>query len=128
MTKRNAARAAPPVAHEKLPFGKPTLGATATPRSRLEEDVLKPLDPDRLNDLGECLFTLNNRRYGPIPGAYVVVCLEEGRRWCVGQLCADRTKPLVLFESEVFTSPTEAQSRAEAIRASRNEALPGRNT
>ncbi|MBI4692610.1 MAG: hypothetical protein HY749_01140 [Gammaproteobacteria bacterium] len=127
MTKRTAARAAP-LQHDKVPFGKPTLGAAAAPRSRLEDDVLKPLDPDRLNDLGECLFTLNNRRYGPIPGAYVVVCIEEGRRWCVGQLCADRTKPLVLFEAEVYTSPTVAQARAEEIRASRNEALPGRNT
>ena len=52
--------------------GKSILGSDdKTPLNELEKNALGNLDEDKLNDLAKCLFTLNNRRYGPIPGAYI---------------------------------------------------------
>ena len=96
--------------------------------NRLEKNALKDLDMDKMNDLAECLFVLNNRRYGPIPGAYMVMCTKPGKEWCVGQLNADRTKPFVLFEDKVFSSSEEAQKEAERIKKDRGESAPRRCT
>lgn len=103
------------------PPGKHVMPALADTPNALEAMALDGLDPDRLNQLAECLFTLNNRRFGPIPGAYVVFCVEADRRWCVGQLSADRAKPLVLFEDLSFDTPAAAQRAAEQLRSTRGE-------
>ena len=89
----------------------------------LEATALDGVDPDRLNQLAACLFTLNNRRFGPIPGTYVVFCVEADRRWCFGQLSADRAKPLVLFEDLSFDTPAAAQRAAERLRRMRGVSL-----
>ena len=94
----------------------------------LEKNAFKNLDMDKMNDLAECLFVLNNRRYGPIPGAYMVMCTKPGKEWCVGQLNADRVKPFVLFEDKVFSSSEEAQKEAERIKKDRGESAPRRCT
>lgn len=96
--------------------------------NNLERNALKDLDMDKMNDLAECLFVLNNRRYGPIPGAYMVMCTKPGKEWCVGQLNADREKPFILFNDKVFTSPEEAQKEAEKIKKDRGESAPRRCT
>jgi len=109
--------------------GKAILGSDKnSPLNRLEKNALKDLDMDKMNDLAECLFVLNNRRYGPIPGAYMVMCTKPGKEWCVGQLNADRTKPFVLFEDKVFSSSEEAQKEAERIKKDRGETAPRRCT
>ena len=109
--------------------GKAILGSDKnSPLNRLEKNALKDLDIDKMNDLAECLFVLNNRRYGPIPGAYMVMCTKPGKEWCVGQLNADRTKPFVLFEDKVFSSSEEAQKEAERIKKDRGESAPRRCT
>ena len=94
--------------------------------NNLERNALKDLDMDKMNDLAECLFVLNNRRYGPIPGAYMVMCTKPGKEWCVGQLNADRAKPFILFDDKVFSSPEEAQKAAEKIKKDRGETEPPR--
>ena len=94
----------------------------------LEKNAFKNLDMDKMNDLAECLFVLNNRRYGPIPGAYMVMCTKAGKEWCVGQLNADRAKPFILFNDKVFSSPEEAQKEAEKIKKDRGESAPRRCT
>jgi len=81
---------------------------------------------DKINDLAQCLFALNNRKYGPIAGAYMVVCTKPGEEWCVGQLNADRIKPLILFEDKVFPTPELAQAAALQIREERGESAPRR--
>ena len=96
--------------------------------NRLEKNALKDLDIDKMNDLAECLFVLNNRRYGPIPGAYMVMCTKPGKEWCVGQLNADRIKPFILFKDKVFSSSEEAQKEAEKIKKDRGESAPRRCT
>ena len=87
----------------------------------LEKNALKDLDKDKLNDLAECLFVLNNRKYGPIPGAYMVMCTKPGKEWCVGQLNADRAKPFILFDDKIFSSPDEAQKEAERVKKIKGE-------
>ena len=107
--------------------GKAILGSDKnTSLNNLERNALKDLDMDKMNDLAECLFVLNNRRYGPIPGAYMVMCTKPSKEWCVGQLNADRSKPFILFDDKVFSSPAEAQKEAEKIKKDRGESDPPR--
>ena len=109
------------------PVGKSVVGASTKPLNELEKNVISTLDEDKVSDLAECLFTLNNRHYGPIAGAYVAVCTIEGKQWCVGQLNADRAKPLILFEDKVFNTPEEAQIEAGRLKEERGESVPCRN-
>ena len=109
--------------------GKGILGSDVlSPLNNLEKVALGDLDEDKLNDLAKCLFTLNNRKYGPIPGAYMVMCTKPGKEWCVAQLNADRAKPFVIFEDKVFTSIEAAQKEAERIKKERGESAPRRCT
>ena len=109
--------------------GKAILGSdNVSSLNALEKNALNDLDMDKINDLAECLFVLNNRRYGPIPGAYMVMCTKPGKEWCVGQLNADRAKPFVLFEDKIFPSAEEAQKEAEKIKKDRGESAPRRCT
>ena len=96
--------------------------------NNLEKLAMKGLDKDKINEIAKCLFVLNNRKYGPIPGAYMVMCTKAGKEWCVGQLSADRAKPFVFFEDKVFSSPKEAQKEAERIKKERGESAPRRCT
>ena len=109
--------------------GKGILGSDGlNPLNNLEKVALGDLDEDKLNDLAKCLFTLNNRKYGTIPGAYMVMCTKPGKEWCVAQLNADRAKPFVIFEDKVFTSIEAAQKEAERIKKERGESAPRRCT
>ena len=109
--------------------GKGILGSdNVNPLNDLERLAIGDLDEDKLNDLAKCLFTLNNRKYGPIPGAYMVMCIKPGKEWCVAQLNADRAKPFVIFEDKVFTSIEAAQKEAEKIKKERGESAPRRCT
>ena len=109
--------------------GKAILGSdNVSSLNALEKNALNDLDMDKINDLAECLFVLNNRRYGPIPGAYMVMCTKPGKEWCIGQLNADRAKPFVLFEDKVFSSAEEAQKEAEKMKNDRGETAPRRCT
>jgi len=110
------------------PEGKEMLGASVIPPNALEKASLGELDIDKLNELAECLFVLNNRRYGPIAGAYMVVCVEQESKWCVGQLNADRAKPMILFEDMVYSSPELAQAAAYQLKEERGESAPCRCT
>ena len=101
---------------------------TKTPLNQLEKNALGNLDQDKLNELAKCLFTLNNRRYGPIPGAYMVMCTKPGKEWCVAQLNADRAKPFIIFEDKAFSSIEEAQNEAERIKKEKGESAPRRCT
>ena len=96
--------------------------------NNLEKVALGDLDEDKLNDLAKCLFTLNNRKYGPIPGAYMVMCTKPGKEWSVAQLNADRAKPFIIFEDKSFNTIEEAQKEAERIKKERGESAPRRCT
>ena len=109
--------------------GKAILGSdNTTPLNNLEKTAMNDLDKDKINDLAECLFVLNNKKYGPIPGAYMVMCTKPGKEWCVAQLNADRAKPFILFENKVFPSIEKAQKEAARIKKERGESAPRRCT
>jgi len=109
--------------------GKGILGSdNATPLNQLEKNALGNLNEDKLNELAKSLFTLNNRKYGPIPGAYMVMCTKTGKEWCVAQLNADRAKPFIIFEDKAFSSIAEAQKEAERMKKERGESAPRRCT
>jgi hypothetical protein len=98
------------------PLGKKQMPTSAEPMSPLESDVLGGLDLEKLSDLAEVLFAFNNYRFGPMPGFYVAVEITPGEEWCVGQLCADRAKPLKLFDKMIYKKPGTAQRAAERMR------------
>jgi len=109
--------------------GKGILGSDdVTPLNQLEKNALGNLDEDKLNELAKSLFTLNNRKYGPIPGAYMVMCTKPGKEWCVAQLNADRAKPFIIYEEKAFSSIVEAQKEAERMKKDRGESAPRRCT
>ena len=109
--------------------GKGIMGSdNVNPLNELEKIAMNGLDVDKINDLAKCLFTLNNRKYGPIPGAYMVMCTKPGKEWCVAQLNADRAKPFIIFEEKVFNSIEAAQQEAEKIKKDRGESAPRRCT
>ena len=109
--------------------GKSILGSdNVNPLNDLERLAIGDLDEDKLNDLAKCLFTLNNRKYGPIPGAYMVMCTKPDKEWCVAQLNADRAKPFIIFDDKAFTSIEAAQKEAERIKKERGESAPRRCT
>jgi hypothetical protein len=109
--------------------GKSVLGSdNDNPLNSLEKKAMVGLDEDKINDLAKCLFTLNNRRYGPIPGAYMVICTKPEKEWCVAQLNADRAKPFIIFENKAFNSIDAAQKEAEKIKKERGESAPRRCT
>ena len=105
------------------PYGKHVLPTRDEQMSGLETEVMMGLDPDKLSDLAEVLFAFNNYRVGPMPGFYVAVEVEAGTAWCVGQLCADRVKPLKLFDKKIYKTARGAQKAAERRRAKDLEAL-----
>ena len=109
--------------------GKSVLGSdNDNPLNSIEKKAMVGLDEDKINDLAKCLFTLNNRRYGPIPGAYMVICTKPEKEWCVAQLNADRAKPFIIFEDKAFNSIDAAQKEAEKIKKERGESAPRRCT
>ena len=109
--------------------GKGIMGSDNTsPLNDLEKMAMNGLDEDKVNDLAKCLFTLNNRRYGPIPGAYMVMCTKPNKEWCVAQLNADRAKPFIIFEDKAFNSIRAAQEEAERMKKERGESAPRRCT
>ena len=109
--------------------GKGILGSdNTTPLNQLEKNALGNLNEDKLNELAKSLFTLNNRKYGPIPGAYMVMCTKPGKEWCVAQLNADRAKPFIIYEDKIFPSIEEAQKEAERMKKERGESAPMRCT
>ena len=109
--------------------GKGILGSDGlNPLNNSEKVALGDLDEDKLNDLAKCLFTLNNRKYGPIPGAYMVMCTKPDKEWCVAQLNADRAKPFIIYEDKIFPSIEEAQKEAERMKKERGESAPKRCT
>jgi hypothetical protein len=99
------------------PFGKNVLPTRDEKMSGMETQMMQDLDPDKLSDLAEVLFAFNNYRVGPMPGFYVAVEVEEGHAWCVGQLCADREKPLKLFDRKLYKTARGAQRAAERKRS-----------
>ena len=99
------------------PPGKHMMPTRAEEASPLERLLLGELDREKLSDLAEVLFALNNNQHGPVPGFYVVVSTKENEEWCVGQLCADREKPLLLLEDTLYDSPEAAQAAAARLKA-----------
>ena len=99
------------------PPGKHMMPTRAEEASSLERGLLGDLDREKLSDLAEVLFALNNNKHGPVPGFYVVVSTKADKEWCVGQLCADREKPLMLLEDTLYDSPEAAQAAAARLKA-----------
>lgn len=98
------------------PPGKHQMPTSAAAMSEMEGRLLGGLDLEKLSDLAEVLFALNNYRIGPMPGFYVAIEVTPGKEWCVGQLCADRAKPLKVFDKRVYKKPESAQRAAERMR------------
>ena len=98
------------------PTGKHVVPTRREELSPLENAITTDLDPDKLSDLAEVLFAFNNYKVGPMKGFYVAIEVESGKFWCVGQLCADRSKPIKLFDKKLFKTAKGAQRAAARLR------------
>ena len=103
--------------------GKHVMPTSVEAMSEQEAEVLSQLDPAKLSEMAEVLFAFNNYQLGPMPGFYVAFELEPGEKWCVGQLCADRAKPLKLFDKKLYKTANGAKRAAEKMRAADLAAL-----
>ena len=109
----------------RAPIGKHQMPTSAQALSSLEGRLLGDLDLEKLSDLAEVLFAINNYRIGPIPGFYVAIEVTPGAEWCVGQLSADRAKPLRIFDQRIYKKPETARRAAERMRAKDLAAMSG---
>ena len=96
--------------------GKKYMPSRGESLNETEMGVLKDLDPGKLSDMAEVLYAFNNYKVGPMPGFYVAFEVTPGKEWCVGQLCADRAKPIKLFDKKIYKKAATAQRAAERMR------------
>ena len=83
-----------------------------------DDERALPADGGPYAILAKLLFKLNNYRPGAVEGWYVVVCVETDKRWAVGQLRADASRPVQVFEDLIFDSEDGARERAQALKRS----------
>ncbi|MGR9090185.1 MAG: hypothetical protein ACU85U_06360 [Gammaproteobacteria bacterium] len=76
-----------------------------------------PIGLGKFKEFAQLLFKMNDCKPGPVTNWYVVVCVEAGKRWAVGQLCADPVTPVQIFEDLVFDSEAAARDRAVALKS-----------
>ncbi|MFT4585878.1 MAG: hypothetical protein ACI915_001505 [Gammaproteobacteria bacterium] len=70
----------------------------------------------RFMEFAQLLYKVNQFRPGPVEHWYVVVCVEHAKRWAVGQLRADPTTPVQLFDDLIYASEGAARERAQELR------------
>lgn len=84
------------------------------PSSESEPGI--PEGEGEFGDLAKTLFKLNNYRPGPVDGWYVVICLDPGKAWGVGQMRADSICPVQIFEDLVYDNEDDARRQAENLK------------
>ncbi|EGH00115.1 hypothetical protein imdm_2155 [gamma proteobacterium IMCC2047] len=72
-------------------------------------------------DLAKTLFKLNNYRPGPVDGWYIVICLDPGKAWAVGQMRADSICPVQVFEDLVYDNEGDARRQAENLKKNQGD-------
>tara|TARA_Y100000994_G_scaffold142173_1_gene116435 strand:- start:44 stop:469 length:426 start_codon:yes stop_codon:yes gene_type:complete len=89
-----------------------------------EATLADPDDEDLMNrtdgyflEFAQLLYKVNQFRSGPVENWYVVVCIEQDKRWAVGQLRADPVTPIQVFDDLIYDSEDDAREQAEALRS-----------
>ena len=99
--------------------GKAILGSEGLATiNNLEKLAMKDLDEDKINEIAKCLFVLNNRKYGPIPGAYMVMCTKPGKEWCVGQLVPIEPNHLFCLKIKFFLRQKKRKKKRKELKKS----------
>ena len=75
-----------------------------------------PIGLGKFRDFAQLLFNMNDCKPGPVKNWYVVICVEAGKRWAVGQLRADPVTPVQIFEDLIFDTEEGARARALALK------------
>jgi hypothetical protein len=88
-----------------------------------DEAEIDALDEDLMNhpegyfaEFAHLLYKVNQFRPGPVENWYVIVCVEQDKRWAVGQLRADPVTPVQVFDNLIYDSEDGARERAQALR------------
>ena len=76
-----------------------------------------PIGQGKFKEFAQLLFKMNDYKPGPVSNWYVVVCVEQDKRWAVGQLRADPITPVQIFEDLVFDSEADAREHAATLKA-----------
>lgn len=75
-------------------------------RIDLAEEYRRNIRGPHSEELAKLLF---RTRWGPIAGRYVLVVVEQGRRWMLARQPAERGAPVEIFRDRTFTSLEEAE-------------------
>ena len=68
-------------------------------------------------EFAQLLYKANGFRCGPVTDWFVVICVEPGNWWAVGQLVADPETPIWVFDDLVFDSEDDARERAQSLKS-----------
>ena len=83
-----------------------------------ERESIFPVGGGKYKDFAKILYKMNNYKTGTVAGWFVVICIEENKKWAVAQLKADPIKPLLVFEDLIFNNEKEAMTKAAELRIS----------
>ena len=76
-----------------------------------------PIGQGKFKEFAQLLFKMNDYKPGPVSNWYVVVCVEQDKRWAVGQLRADPITPVQIFKDLVFDSEAKAREHAATLKS-----------
>ena len=76
-----------------------------------------PIGQGKFKEFAQLLFKMNDYKPGPVKNWYVVVCVEEDRKWAVGQLRADPVTPVQIFEDLMFDEEEKARDFAASLKS-----------
>ena len=83
-----------------------------------ERESTFPVGGGKYKDFAKVLYKMNNYKTGIVAGWFVVICIEEKKKWAVAQLKADPNRPLLVFEDLIFNNESDAMTKAAELRIS----------
>ena len=81
-----------------------------------ERESTFPIGGGKYKDFAKVLYKMNNYKTGTVAGWFVVICIEENKKWAVAQLKADPNRPLLVFLDLIYNNEKEAMTKAAELR------------
>ena len=101
---------------DAMPEGAYRWARFADPTPPSEDPHLMHEPQGHFVEFAQLLYKVNGFKPGPVKDWYVVVCVEQDKRWAVGQLRADPKTPVQIFDDLMFDSEEGARLHAESLR------------
>ena len=82
------------------------------------ENSVFPVGQGKYSDFAKVLYKMNGYKTGPVKGWYVVICLENKKKWAVAQLRADPIRPVQIYSDLTYKNEKKATNKAASLRIS----------